>query len=30
MYTTLGRNTGKMRLSVTANSDNRITVVVKE
>ena len=30
MYTTLGRNTGTVRLSVTANSDNRITVVVKE
>ena len=30
MYTTLGRNTGTIRLSVTAESENRITVVVKE
>ena len=30
MYTTLGRNSGTLRLSVTAESENRITVVVKE
>ena len=29
-YTTLGRNTGTMRLSVSAVGDNRITAVVKE
>ena len=30
MYTTLGRQSGTLRLSVTAESENRITVVVKE
>ena len=30
MYTTLGRRSGTLRLSVTAESENRITVVVKE
>ena len=30
MYTTLGRHSGTLRLSVTAESENRITVVVKE
>ena len=30
MYTTLGRNSGTVRLRVTAESENRITVVVKE
>ncbi len=30
MYTTLGRNSGTVRLRVSAESDNRITVVVKE
>ena len=30
MYTTLGRNSGTIRLRVSAESDNRITVVVKE
>ncbi len=30
MYATLGRHTGTLRLSVTAESENRITVVVKE
>ena len=30
MYTTLGRNSGTLRLSVSAESENRITVVVKE
>ncbi len=30
MYTTLGRHTGTLRLSVTAESENRITVVVKQ
>ena len=29
-YTTLGRNSGTMRLSVSAVGDNRITAVVKE
>ena len=29
-YTTLGRNTGTMRLSVSAVGDNRITAVIKE
>ena len=30
MYTTLGRHSGTLRLSVTAESENHITVVVKE
>ena len=30
MYTTLGRNSGSLRLSVTADTQNIITVVVKE
>ena len=30
MYTTLGRNSGTLSLRVTAESENRITVVVKE
>ena len=30
MYTTLGRNSGTVRLRVDAGTDNRITVVVKE
>ena len=30
MYTTLGRQSGTLRLSITAESENRITVVVKE
>ena len=30
MYSTLGRNSGTIRLRVTAESDNRITVIVKE
>jgi hypothetical protein len=30
MYTTLGRNSGTIRLRVSAEPDNRITVVVKE
>ena len=30
MYATLGRNTGTIRLTVSAATDNRITVVVKE
>ena len=30
MYATLGRNSGTLRLSVSAESENRITVVVKE
>ena len=30
MYTTLGRLSGTLRLGVTAQSENRITVVVKE
>ena len=30
MYTTLGRNSGTVRLRVSAEADNRITVVVKE
>ncbi len=30
MYTTLGRNSGTVRLRVSAESENRITVVVKE
>ena len=30
MYATLGRNTGTMRLSVSAVSGNRVTVVVKD
>ena len=30
MYTTLGRNSGTIRLRISAESENRITVVVKE
>ena len=30
MYTTLGRNSGTVRLRISAEADNRITVVVKE